>query len=973
MNRSKLFFLSFVLFIVTGIAQKKAPAAVKPALAYETVAGDPLKARIYTLPNGLKVYMSIYKDAPRIQTLIAVKAGSKNDPKDATGLAHYLEHMLFKGTDKYGSLDYKKEKPLLDKIESLYEVYRKTTDDAQRRKIYRQIDSISGIAAKYAIANEFDKMTAAIGCEGTNAFTSFEQTVYVNDIPSNQLENWLTIEAERFRNPVMRIFHTELEAVYEEKNMSLDRDDEKVWDGLFSGMFRKHTYGTQTTIGTIAHLKNPSITEIKKYYSANYVPNNMAIILSGDFDPDKTIQLIAKKFGYMKPKPVVPFTFEPEQELNSPVVKEAVGPEAESVSFGFRFGGAATADPEMLKVIATLLYNGKAGLLDLNLNKKQLVLDAGANEYLLKDYSCLFIDGYPKEGQTLEEVRDLLLGQLEELKKGNFPDWMLSAVVNQMKLEKIRRLESNYGRAREMLDAFVKDCEWKKTVEELNRINGITKQQVVDFANKYIRNNYVVVFKRLGEDKNVVKVEKPQITPVEVNRDKQSPFLQKIVNSNPPPIAPVFTDYEKDIRRLALKNGLNVHYNKNEENETFQLYYVYDIGRATDPLWPVAIQYLKYLGTSRYSSEQIAQEFFKIGCSFDVFCGEDRLYVTLSGLSENFTKGLELFEHLLKEVKPDDVVLQNMVSDILKDRADAKLNKEVILYQAMVNYGKYGARNPFTEAASEDQLKQLKGEQLVKLIQQLSTFDLRVLYYGGLSTDDLTAAIERFHNMEVRNPVPAMKDYEVDLNKNKVYVVDFEMKQADIVMLAKGQKYDPAVSADLALYNEYFGGGMSSIVFQDLRESKALAYSAGSRFSAPDKKDRYFINSASIGTQADKLPEAMAGMMALLREMPKSEVQFKAAKSSVVQRLRTDRINKSWILFDYEDAMRLGLKENLRKYIYDKVQKMELKDVAAFQEKNVKNMVYTTLVLGKKSELDIKTLEKYGEVKFLDLKDVFGY
>ncbi|MFQ3576119.1 MAG: insulinase family protein, partial [Cytophagales bacterium] len=226
------------------------------------------------MANGLKVYLSVYKDAPRIQTYIAIGAGSKNDPSHATGLAHYLEHILFKGTSKIGTSDWEKEKVLLDKIEALYETYRQTKDDAKRTKIYAEIDSISGVAAKFAIANEYDKIMSTIGAQGTNAYTFFEQTVYVNDIPSNQIENWAKTEAERFNEVVARLFHTELEAVYEEKNKGLDSDRRKVWEALMEGLFQKHTYGTQTTIGTIDHLKNPSITEIKKFFYTYYVPNN---------------------------------------------------------------------------------------------------------------------------------------------------------------------------------------------------------------------------------------------------------------------------------------------------------------------------------------------------------------------------------------------------------------------------------------------------------------------------------------------------------------------------------------------------------------------------------------------------------------------------------------------------------------------------------------------------------------------------
>src|SRR5512137_14162 len=133
---------------------------------YESVPGDPLNVRIYTLANGLKVYLTVYKDAPRIQTAIAVRTGSKNDPTDNTGMSHYLEHMMFKGSDEFGTTDYTSEKVVLDQIESDFEVYKKTIDPGKRKAIYHEIDSLSQIASKFAIANEYDKLVGVIGAKG---------------------------------------------------------------------------------------------------------------------------------------------------------------------------------------------------------------------------------------------------------------------------------------------------------------------------------------------------------------------------------------------------------------------------------------------------------------------------------------------------------------------------------------------------------------------------------------------------------------------------------------------------------------------------------------------------------------------------------------------------------------------------------------------------------------------------------------
>lgn len=423
---------------------------------------DPLKARIYTLDNGLKVYLTVNKETPRIQTFIAVRVGGKNDPAETTGLAHYFEHLMFKGTDKFGTQDYATEKPLLDAIEQQFEIYRKTTDEAERKAIYHTIDSLSYEASKYAIPNEYDKLMAAIGSTGSNAYTWYDQTVYQEDIPSNQIENWAKIQADRFENNVIRSFHTELEAVYEEKNMSLTRDNSKVQEAIFSSLFPKHPYGTQTVLGTQENLKNPSITNIKNYYKQWYVPNNMAICMSGDLDPDATIALIDKYFGGLKPNPELPKLDLPkEAPITQPVVKEVLGPDAESVALAWRFPGVSDKDFEILQVVSQVLYNGKAGLIDLDLNQQQKVLNSYGYPMGLADYSALLLGGLPKQGQTLEEVKDLLLSEIKKLRAGEFDEKMLEANINNFKLGELQNMESNEGRADMFVNSFINGTDWK--------------------------------------------------------------------------------------------------------------------------------------------------------------------------------------------------------------------------------------------------------------------------------------------------------------------------------------------------------------------------------------------------------------------------------------------------------------------------------------------------------------------------------
>ncbi|WP_231590750.1 M16 family metallopeptidase [Hymenobacter terrenus] len=965
---------------------------------YESVPNDPLGVRIYHLDNGLTVYLSDYKDAPRIQTYLAVRAGSKNDPATATGLAHYLEHMVFKGTSKLGTQDWAKEKVELDKIEALYEVYRgQRNDPAARKRTYHQIDSISGVAARYAVPNEYDKVMGAIGAKGSNAHTSNEETVYQEDIPSNQLEKWAAIQAERMQEMVPRLFHTELEAVYEEKNRGLDSDFNKEFEALNAALYPTHPYGTQTTIGTIEHLQNPSITEIKKYFGQYYVPNNVALCLSGDLDYDATIRVIDKYFGALPSKPVPAFNAPVEQPLTAPITREVLGPQSENVMLGFRLPGKASKDAVRLRMLDKILTNGQAGLIDLDLNQQQKVLEAASFTDLNDDYSTHVIYGTPRQGQKLEEVKTLLLAELAKVKAGNFPDWLIPAIINNEKLTRTKGYESNEARASAMYEAFIERVDWKDYLQQQEDFGKITKADIVKFANDNYGENYVAVFKRTGVDPSKVKVVKPAITPVPANRDAASAYYKQLTAMPSTDLEPVFVDYKKDIQETQIKPGLPLYYTHNAENGLFNLYYILDIGTNNDPRWGLAADYLQYLGAGKYSAAQLQQEFYKLGCSFNVSSGADRTFVTLNGLDANLEPALKLFELLLNAPKPDAAALKNMVAGTLKSRQDAKLSKQVILNAAMVNYVKYGPKNPFTNILSEKQLKAVKPEQLTALIKKLPTYQHRVLYYGPRpATDDAPAVIKgaptpeaptgvrypgllwtlkNVHQTPAKlTPAPASKDFaEQPLKDRKVYWVDYNMVQAEILFLTKGDLYSKELAPTVALYNEYFGGGMGSIVFQDLRESKALAYSASSRYANADKLGRSNYNLSYIGTQSDKLPEAMAGMEALLTDMPVADANLEIAKNAIRNSISTERITKGNVLLSYERARRLGLDYDLRRDVYASTQKMTFDELKKFQNAKIKGQNQVILVIGSKDRLNFKELSKYGTVQQLTLKEVFGY
>lgn len=980
-SRLLLWFVAAISIVqVPGLQAKggnTAPAK-KPAPDYKftSVPGDPLKTRIYTLGNGLTVMLSVNRDQPRIYTYIATRAGSKNDPATNTGLAHYLEHLLFKGTDRYGTQDYAKEQPLLEQIDALYERYNKTTDPAARGAIYHAIDSVSGVAAKYAIPNEYDRMIGAIGGSGSNAFTSFEVTAYENEIPSNQLANWLTIEGERFRNPILRLFHTELEAVYEEKNISLDDDNNRAGEEFLAALFPKHQYGTQTTIGTTQHLKNPSLKAIRDYYKSWYVPNNMVVILAGDFDPDEAIRTIDKNFSWMQPKPTPTFTVAQESPITSPVIRTVMGKDAENLTLGFRFPGALTNDAMLMEMVDLLLAYKGAGMIDLNLKKAQKVLDAGSGVYTLKDYCVHQLTGSPKAGQSLEEVRDLLLQQIEAVKAGSFTQEDLTAILRNVEADQMRQRESNPGRAGWMLDAFILGEKWEDRVAKTERMKKVTRQQLIDFARKNYSNNYVIVYKRQGENNQVEKVEKPAITPVDLNRDAVSPFAEKVMSAQPAAIKPVFVDYQHDIARTKLANGAEMLSVANTENNLFTLTWMFELGRRNSRTFPTAASYMKLIGADTMSAATLARKFFALGCSFNIGVGDDRISISVSGLQENMNPALDLLRTLIEKAQPNQTALDNMVKRELKSRADAKLDKGTILWGGLYSHAMYNGKNPFNDRLSETELRGLKAEDLVRQIQSLPGYRYTLLYYGPAKNEEVAKSVAQ-HMVMSKTLKDPPKPFEYDrreMKENIVYVANYpDMVQAELIWVRKAGAFDKTIVPTAEMFNQYFGGDMSSVVFQTIRESKALAYSTSAGFQTPDRKEDPNYITAYVGTQVDKMPEAIVGMNELLTTLPASDGAFQVARESMRSKLETQRVTKMGILYSYLDAQRMGYTTDSRRDLYQALDNISFSKIEAFHRKQFSGQPYAYCVLGDTSKMDMEALRKLGRVELVPMEELFGY
>lgn len=942
---------------------------------YEKVAGDPLDTRIYTLDNGLKVYMTVNKETPRIQTYIAVRSGGKNDPADNTGLAHYLEHIMFKGTEQVGTTDYAKEKPMLDQIQALYDVYRTKTDPAERAAIYHQIDSVSYEASKLAIPNEYDKMMALIGSQGSNAFTSSDVTCYQEDIPANQIENWAKVQSDRFKNMVIRGFHTELEAVYEEYNRGLTDDSEKAMVAIDSVLFPHHPYGTQTVIGTQEHLKNPDITAIKKQKATMYVPNNCAVCLSGDFDPEEMLTIIKKYFGDWKATDSVPaLNYEPESPITAPVEKHVFGYDAEFAMIGWRYPGVQDKDSEIAEIVSAILYNRQAGLMDLDIVQAQKMAEAQAMDYGRTDYGELLLIGVPKTGQTLTEVRDLLLAEVARLRDGDFDASLVEAALNNWKSAQMRQLQTNRSRAMMYVNSFIGGNTWEYDVRKSDRIAALTKDDIVAWARKYLgANSYVIAYKHFGPDPNDHKIEAPKITPIVTNRELQSAFLQDIQNSVPKPIEPVFTDFSTDMQRFD-SQGLEVLYKKNTLNGIANLQYRFDLGSYNDPALELALSYVGYLGTPTRTAEQIASELYRLACSYSTNVSSASTVLSFNGLGENLGDAMAIVEDLLRNAVADDAILESLKANELKNRADAKLNQRACnsALNAYITYGpEYIRKTTLTDA----QLKALTSEELLAKVRGLLGKQHRILYYGPQEAAQVGETLAAAHPVSGSlEPVTKVRPQRLTTPEAQVIIAPYSARQFNYIQYSnRGEKLDPAAQPGISLFNEYFGGGMNGIVFQEMRESRALAYSAGGSIATPSSKDDSYSFSATIGSQNDKLRAAVTGFDEIITDMPESQKAFDIAKTAIISRIRTGRTTGSAVLNAYLNCEELGLTEPTDRLVFEKVQGMQMADLLAVKDKWVSGRTYVYGILGEPKDLDMDFLRSLGPVRIVSLEEIFGY
>lgn len=937
---------------------------------FTTVSNDRYGVRTYQLANGLKVFLAQNDEAPAIETFIAVKTGSNRDPKDNTGLAHYLEHMMFKGTSKIGSANWEKEKPLLAQISNLYEAHKSEQNPEQKKEIYRQIDNLSQEAAQYAIPNEYDKLLSSIGATGTNAHTWLDETIYKNHIPKTELEKWLKIEKERFSELTLRLFHTELESVYEEFNRAQDNDGRLVNYELMDALFPTHPNGQQTTLGKAEHLKNPSMEAIHEYFNYFYVSNNMAMILVGDLDFEETILRIDEYFGKLKPVDFPQKEKIVEKPMTNIVKRTVKSPAMARVQLAWRTDSFGTREAKLAEICTNILSNaGDVGLIDINLNQKQKTLSAGAYSMAFKEYGYVSLVAIPKENQTLDEAKNLLLQQIDFIKKGDFPDWILTAIFNDMKLQRQKSWDTSKGLASTLYDNFIKNRNWQEELEEMSEIQQIKKEEVIDFAQSFFKENYAIVYKEQGENESLIRVENPKITPIQINRDENSAFFEEINQMKTAAIQPEFIDYQKEIQETEIKEH-SISFVENKYNDIAQVNFIFPFGKDNDVSWSHAFMVVDYLGTSTMKGEEIKAKFYQLGVNQNFRIADTHISLMLSGLEENINQAIRLLFDYFKDLQPDDEIYENIVQTVMEARMYHKNDKNKIL-KSLLDYAKFGKVSKLKNIVSEETLKTTKCEVLTKKISTVFQYPYEVFYYGK-NREDFKNTFQEIAEKPSLD-FPKAKDFPQPQTQGKIYFVEYDMVQSEMMKVGRASEVNPYEFGFVNVFNEYFGRGLSSIVFQELRESRSLAYSAYVSYVASNYEGKHNYIQSYIGTQPDKLQQANDAIHELLTDFPLIPSQFENAKQTMLKKIATGRINRQQVFFKHYNLKKLGINHDLRKDIYQQIENLTLENLHQFYQREIKNTMYNTVLLGNKEQVFPKIPNWEKQIQTLNLEEIFGY
>ena len=946
--------------------------------SYQSQAEDlnALKVKEYRLENGLTVWLNEDHSQPKVFGAVVVKAGAKDCPD--TGIAHYFEHMMFKGTDRIGTLDYEAEKVLLDSIAMKYDELAMTEDTAARARLQKEINELSIRSSEYVIPNEFNRLINRFGGSGLNAATSYDATIYFNTFSPQYMVQWAEINSERLINPVFRLFQSELETVYEEKNMYGDFIGGQVMDTLMARYFGPHPYA-YPIIGSTKNLKNPRLTEMHKFFEDYYVASNMALILSGDFDAQQVMPILEKAFSRIRsgnaPKQekvmLPPFNGRETMKVKFPI------PFIKAMGLGFRGVSANHEDQVALNIAVNLLNNANGtGYLDKLMVEHKLMGALAINESM-NEAGILAVAIMPKLLiQSYSSAEKMVWDEINRVKNGDFSDEMFNSLKLEQKRQYASSLENIDSRATIMMNLFSQGKSWNDYLNEVARIESITKEDVVRVAQKYFSNNYLCVTKSTGKYPKD-NLPKPAFSPVVPrNADASSSYAKQLEKIPEQQVAPRIIDFEKDVKTSKLTPLVTLYTTPNPLNDIFTLNISYGIGALEQPELMQLTNYLQLLGTESLSFEQFRSRLQSIGSTLAFDVTPDAFVMKVTGFDNHIDETMELVGDFIRHAKADDKKLRQIVDDAkVSEKAFFKSGDNVA--SALLEQVKYGDQSRYLRKLSLSQIKKLKGKDMLAIYDKVRSVQCDLHYCGTLPVEKVIGTIRQHLPLE-RTTVASNSPYYRELkqyDRPTVFFIDMpDMAQSIVYGYVKGDPVDDKASRHASrLFSVYFGGDMSSLMFQEIREFRSFAYRTSGRYQLPNHAHKGTAGSftAMLSTQSDKTLDALGVLDSLIREMPLKPERVEAVKQMLVNRINNDYPPFRNLSEKVASARMEGFDRDPAEEFLRDIATMDMQDISRFYQEQISGRPVVYVITGNRKHIDMKKLAEYGTIIKVKKKDIY--
>jgi predicted Zn-dependent peptidase len=932
-----------------------------------------IKLYQFKLDNGLTVYLNEDHSIPNVLGAVIIKTGGKYDDPNHTGTSHYLEHMMFKGTDEIGTVDYEKEKVLLEEIRTQYDILAKTTDDQERKNIQKNINKLSLEAGKYAIPNELDRLLDQIGSSMVNAFTSEEIVAYFNVFPSNQLEKWLILYSHRFKNPVFRLFQSELETVFEEKNMYSDDFFTNLIENFYSKLYKNHPYGTQTVIGKAEHIKNPSLTNMQKMFETYYVANNMALVLTGSFDTNQAADLIKLYFSDWKSGDVPKFP-EYKEEPFKGVERYVVRMTPVKVGLlAYRTVPKNHRDEVAIEVFCNLIYNSAStGRLN-KLSANGKVLETMCFNDIRNDHGALMVVFIPKiVGQSLKNAEKLVVNEIKKVYTEDIDPKFLESIKLSMIKEFEQSLESPTQRAFLIGQMFVTGKDWDEIMNYPNEIAAITIEDIKRIGNKYFGDNYLSLHSKMGFPKKD-KLEKPGFDPIiPENAEAKSKFAEKFENIPDKDIMPEFINFQKDFSYNILNNGIEFYHVYNKVNDLFELTLKFKSGNLDNSKAEQLAQYLMLVGTENLSYNEFNQKLQSYACSFSIDAGDNYFVVKISGFDKYFNESVDLILNLLYKPEKDKSKIKKLVQTSAFTRKYEKKSPDD-LSSALFEYGVYGENSQYLRRTTHKEISKLKPDDLIQVLNNIINSGVSVHYSGTLNEKNIA---EYLNTKIITNNSKKGKEFpeilpRKEYSENTVLILDDPKSlQSRINFYVTGNINDERERAIAGAYNHYFGTGMSAIVFQEIREFRSMAYSAYAVYrNGENFKTKGYLQ-AFVGTQCDKTIDAISTMDSLINNMPLKENRLTDIQRSLIQSVNSGKPEFRQLTQSVERWKNQGYNYDPREVEFKVYKKLNFDQILEFYKNNVQKRPMLITIVGNKKDIDLQKLSKFGKVVYVEKKQI---